>query len=105
MSVAHDVRQPSPPAASRADSAVVPRDARAGDSLEPRGSQPAAGRWSATAVAVALSLTVGSAAWSAAPRFYPDDPIWSDDDRAVDASKVGADRGHQRLRLRGQHLH
>ena len=26
--------------------------------------------------------------WSAAPRFYPDDPIWSDDDRAFDASKV-----------------
>jgi len=28
--------------------------------------------------------------WSAAPRFYPDDPIWSDDDRAFDASKVVA---------------
>jgi hypothetical protein len=27
---------------------------------------------------------------SAAPRFYPDDPLWSDDDRAFDASKVVA---------------
>ncbi len=35
-------------------------------------------------------LAAGSAAWSAAPRFYPDDPIWSDDDRAFDASKVVA---------------
>ena len=26
---------------------------------------------------------------AAAPRFYPDDPIWSDDDRAFDASGVG----------------
>ena len=25
---------------------------------------------------------------SASPRFYPDDPLWSDDDRAIDASKV-----------------
>src|SRR5687767_4267795 len=36
----------------------------------------------------ALGLAVGSAAWSAAPYFYPDDPIWSDDDRAFDASKA-----------------
>ena len=28
--------------------------------------------------------------WSAAPRFYGDDPLWSDDDRAFDASKVVA---------------
>jgi hypothetical protein len=26
---------------------------------------------------------------TAGPRFYPDDPLWSDDDRAFDASKVG----------------
>jgi hypothetical protein len=26
---------------------------------------------------------------SASPRFYPDDPLWTDDDRAFDASKVG----------------
>jgi hypothetical protein len=26
---------------------------------------------------------------SAAPRFYPDDPLWTDDDRVMDASKVG----------------
>ena len=33
-------------------------------------------------------LLSGGAIWSAAPRFYPDDPIWTDDDRAFDASKV-----------------
>ena len=38
----------------------------------------------------ALSLALGSGAWSAAPRFYPDDPMWTDDDRAFDASKVVA---------------
>ncbi len=43
-------------------------------------------RW----VAGALVLAVHSAAWSAAPHFYPDDPVWSDDDRAFDASKVVA---------------
>ena len=26
---------------------------------------------------------------SASPRFYPDDPLWTDDDRAMDASKAG----------------
>ncbi len=26
---------------------------------------------------------------SASPRFYPDDPLWSDDDRAMDASAAG----------------
>jgi hypothetical protein len=46
-------------------------------------------RWGAAAV-TALGLAVGSAVWSAAPHFYPDDPIWSDDDRAFDASKVVA---------------
>ncbi|MCA1587059.1 MAG: hypothetical protein LC791_20580, partial [Acidobacteria bacterium] len=29
-----------------------------------------------------------SAPWSASPRFYPDDPLWTDDDRAFDASKA-----------------
>jgi hypothetical protein len=42
------------------------------------------------AVIAALILAVGSAAFSATPHFYPDDPIWSDDDRAFDASKVVA---------------
>jgi hypothetical protein len=42
-------------------------------------------RW---AVIGALGLFAGSTVWSAAPRFYPDDPIWSDDDRALDAAKV-----------------
>jgi hypothetical protein len=40
------------------------------------------------AMALALVVAAGTAAWSAAPRFYPDDPVWSDDDRAFDASKV-----------------
>src|ERR1700741_1120887 len=40
------------------------------------------------ALAGALTLVCGSGLWSAAPRFYPDDPAWSDDDRAFDASKV-----------------
>ncbi|HEX5109664.1 MAG TPA: hypothetical protein VFV95_14525 [Vicinamibacterales bacterium] len=38
---------------------------------------------------VALSAAGASIGWSAAPRFYPDDPIWVDDDRAIEASKVG----------------
>src|SRR5262245_6308424 len=38
---------------------------------------------------VALAATGVSMGWSAAPRFYPDDPVWSDDDRAIDASKMG----------------
>ena len=41
-------------------------------------------------VALALAVALGTAAWSAAPRFYPDDPVWADDDRAFDASKVVA---------------
>ncbi|MGH9371556.1 MAG: hypothetical protein ACRD15_08510 [Vicinamibacterales bacterium] len=41
-------------------------------------------------VAGACALLLGAASWarSAAPRFYPDDPVWTDDDRAFDASKV-----------------
>ena len=27
---------------------------------------------------------------SATPRFYPDDPLWTDNDRAMDASKAGS---------------
>jgi hypothetical protein len=42
------------------------------------------------AAAVALGLAAGTAVWSAAPRFYPDDPAWTDDDRAFDASNVSA---------------
>jgi hypothetical protein len=40
----------------------------------------------ALAVAVAVALADGRAA---APRFYPDDPLWTDDDRAMDASAAG----------------
>jgi hypothetical protein len=39
---------------------------------------------------IVLLVAAGVAvSWSAGPRFYPDDPIWSDDDRALDAAKVG----------------
>jgi hypothetical protein len=40
------------------------------------------------AAALAVLAAVGSPG-AATPRFYPDDPIWVDDDRAFDASKVG----------------
>jgi len=42
----------------------------------------------AAAALAAFGFAAGSTARSAAPRFYPDDPLWSDDDRAFDASKV-----------------
>jgi hypothetical protein len=42
------------------------------------------------ALIAATSVAAGSGVWSAAPRFYGDDPLWSDDDRAFDASKVVA---------------
>jgi hypothetical protein len=35
-----------------------------------------------------VAASVASFLWSASPRFYPDDPLWTDDDRAFDASKV-----------------
>jgi hypothetical protein len=41
----------------------------------------------AVAAAAALILAIG-ASRSASPRFYPDDPLWTDDDRAFDSSKV-----------------
>ena len=42
------------------------------------------------ALAVAGLLAAGTfvSLRSAAPRFYPDDPRWTDDDRAMDASKA-----------------
>jgi hypothetical protein len=43
----------------------------------------------AAAAFVAVGLGIGTAVWSASPRFYPDDPAWSDDDRAFDASNAG----------------
>jgi len=38
--------------------------------------------------ALALAGVAASSAWSASPRFYPDDPLWTDADCAVDASRV-----------------
>ena len=35
-----------------------------------------------------VSAATFGLAQSAAPRFYPDDPLWTDDDRVVDASKA-----------------
>ena len=45
-------------------------------------------RFTAFSLAVSLVLLCGAASRSAAPRFYPDDPIWTDDDRAFDATKA-----------------
>ena len=33
-------------------------------------------------------LSARQATAAAGPRFYPDDPVWQDDDRAFDASKA-----------------
>jgi hypothetical protein len=56
----------------------------------------AGGRGAGPARGVALAGFVGLLAAatdvsprSASPRFYPDDPLWTDDDRAMDASKAG----------------
>ena len=42
-------------------------------------------------LALAVLAVLSLVGWprAATPRFYPDDPIWADDDRAFDASKVG----------------
>jgi hypothetical protein len=40
--------------------------------------------WLVLALAVAVSVLASSAE----PRFFPDDPLWRDDDKALDASKV-----------------
>src|ERR671912_1268193 len=45
-------------------------------------------KFTLASLAGTLILLSGGAIWSVAPRFYPDDPIWTDDDRAFDASKV-----------------
>jgi hypothetical protein len=48
--------------------------------------------WRARALRVLLVPALASAgvlASAAPPRFYPDDPIWVDDDKALDASKTG----------------
>ena len=59
-------------------------------------SRMASGRRASPAQWVALAGLVGLLAAgtfvslrSAAPHFYPDDPRWTDDDRAMDASKAG----------------
>jgi hypothetical protein len=39
-------------------------------------------------LAFTMAAVLVTAPQSASPRFYPDDPLWSDDDRAIDASKV-----------------
>ena len=44
-------------------------------------------RWrAAAAVAVAVVVAATGFVRVASPRFYPDDPIWTDDDMALDAS-------------------
>jgi hypothetical protein len=39
--------------------------------------------------AVVLAAVASVSPQSASPRFYPDDPLWTDDDRAIDASGAG----------------
>ena len=53
-------------------------------------SLAACSRLPGAALVAVLAVTAGSVVWSAAPHFYPDDPIWADDDRAFDASQVVA---------------
>lgn len=45
-------------------------------------------RGAAAAGVLVLAAIAASGVRSASPRFYPDDPLWTDDDRAFDASKV-----------------
>ena len=45
------------------------------------------GFWFLVAAIAAWVLTITPR--SATPKFFPDDPIWADDDTALDASKVG----------------
>jgi hypothetical protein len=40
------------------------------------------------AVVLAVSLALAAVAVASSPRFYPDDPIWAENDKAFDASKV-----------------
>lgn len=42
-----------------------------------------------TAACVLVGALGAPGAWSASPRFYPDDPLWTDDDREFDARAVG----------------
>ncbi|HEX5216957.1 MAG TPA: hypothetical protein VFV98_15955 [Vicinamibacterales bacterium] len=41
------------------------------------------------AIAAAAIVVAGMPASTATPKYFPDDPIWQDNDRAVDAVKVG----------------
>jgi hypothetical protein len=45
-------------------------------------------RLAACAAAAMVAIGAASSGRSAAPRFYPDDPLWVDDDRAVDVGKI-----------------
>jgi hypothetical protein len=47
-------------------------------------------RTSAIPLVAAFVIAAAVLASSAQPRFFPDDPIWLDDDTALDASKTGA---------------
>jgi hypothetical protein len=46
-------------------------------------------RWLACVLALAAGVALSLPTGAATPRFYPDDPLWMDDDRSFDASKVG----------------
>jgi len=54
------------------------------------GSVASSKRGARRTIAAAFVLLSAAVAvvWSADPRFYPDDPLWVDDDKAVDAAGV-----------------
>ena len=45
-------------------------------------------RWTALGAAGLLAAVTVASPRSATPRFYPDDPLWTDNDRVMDATKV-----------------
>jgi hypothetical protein len=47
-------------------------------------------RWTVPAVLSAIFLLLQAEGRGSAQKFYPDDPLWEDDDRAFDASKAAA---------------
>ena len=51
-------------------------------------SSAAFSRAAIAGVAVVLAVWTAVLPQSASPRFYPDDPLWTDNDRVADASKV-----------------
>ncbi len=53
-----------------------------------RSARPAARRVAGAGIVALFAVATVAVPESASPRFYPDDPLWTDDDRALDASKA-----------------